>query len=84
MNRNSEKGKPGCDHYKAAIEDGSLVMIPYCACGQALDEDYFCEKCNKKCHCREIFCDNEATLDLIKEYAKKSSQFAGFRIRLGA
>ncbi len=83
MTRSPEKSDPAVDHYKATIEDGSLAMTPYCACGHVLDEDYFCDQCDRKCHCREILCDNEATLDLIKDYIKKSSQFSGFRIRLG-
>ncbi|MBC2717585.1 MAG: hypothetical protein HF978_19960 [Desulfobacteraceae bacterium] len=70
------------DHYKATLEKGSLVMGPYCACGQALNEDYFCDKCNRECHCRQIVCDNEATLNMVKNYIKKSSQFSGFKVKL--
>jgi hypothetical protein len=70
------------DHYKASMEDGSLVMKPHCACGNPLDEDYFCEKCNKRCHCNEIICDSQDTLDVVKGFIQKSSQFSGFKAKL--
>ena len=70
------------DHYKASLENGSLVMKPYCACGNSLDEDYFCEKCDRRCSCNDILCDTEATLALVKEYIKRSSQFSAFRAKV--
>jgi hypothetical protein len=70
------------DYYEASLENGSLVMKPYCACGNALDEDYFCEKCNRKCHCNQIICDNEATLKRVKRYARQSSKFSAFKTKL--
>jgi hypothetical protein len=70
------------DYYEASLENGSLVMKPYCACGNALNEDYFCEKCHRKCHCNQIVCDNEATLKLVKRYIRKSSQFSAFKVKL--
>lgn len=73
---------PPCDHYEATLENGSLVMKPYCACGNSLNEDYFCDRCNKRCHCHQIVCDNEATLKLIKSYMRKSSQFSAFKVKL--
>jgi len=73
---------PPRDYYEASLENGSLVMKPYCACGNALNEDYFCEKCHRKCHCNQIVCDNEATLKLVKRYIRKSSQFSAFKVKL--
>ena len=70
------------DHYRATLEDGSLVMKPYCSCGDLLDEDYLCNKCNRKCHCHRIICDTNATLETVKSYMKKSSQFSAFKVRL--
>lgn len=70
------------DHYKATLESGSLVMKPYCACGNILDDDYFCDRCDRKCHCHQIICDTKATLELVKSYVKKSSQFSAFKIKL--
>lgn len=73
---------PPRDYYEASLENGSLVIKPYCACGDTLNEDYFCEKCHRKCHCNQIVCDNEATLKLVKRYIRKSSQFSTFKVKL--
>jgi len=70
------------DHYKATLEHGSLVMKPYCSCGNILDEDYFCDRCNRKCHCHQIVCDNDVTLSMVKSYVKKSSRFSAFKVKL--
>ncbi|MEA3438004.1 MAG: hypothetical protein U9R43_16190 [Thermodesulfobacteriota bacterium] len=82
MTKIIENNKLPLDHYKATLENGLLVMKPFCSCGNSLDEDYFCDKCNKKCNCHQIVCDNEATLKLVKKYTRKSSQFSGFKIKL--
>ena len=73
-----------CDHYEATLEKGSLVMEPHCACGNLLNDDYFCDQCKKKCHCRHIVCDNETTLELVKKYVRKSSQFSAFKVKLAS
>ena len=33
------------DFFTAEMENGELVMKPFCKCGNILDETYFCEKC---------------------------------------
>ena len=63
------------DYYKATLENGSLVMTPYCACGNVLNEDYFCEKCNRRCHCYHIVCDTPNTLELVQRYIRESPKF---------
>jgi len=78
MNAIKEKNDLNRDHYKAALENGALMMTPYCACGNMLNEDYFCETCNRRCHCFQIICDTSATLDLVQKYIRESPQFAGF------
>jgi hypothetical protein len=79
-----KKNQSPSDYYTASLENGSLVMQPYCACGNSLNEDYFCEKCGKKCRCHLIVCDNTAALKLVKDYIRKSSQFSGFKAELAA
>ena len=76
-----DEGRPR-DHYKASIEDGSLEMKPYCFCGNMLDENYFCDKCQKRCHCNLIVCEDEATLDMVNTFIRKSSSFSAFRAKL--
>lgn len=82
MNANKENNNLNCDHYKATLEMDCLSMTPYCACGAMLNEDYFCEKCNKRCRCFRIFCDTSATLDLVQKYIRQSPRFSGFSASL--
>lgn len=79
MIQNDKKKDPQQDYYEATLENGSLVMKPFCACGNILGEDYFCEQCNRRCHCTQVRCDSEATLELVRRYIMKSSKFSGFR-----
>jgi len=76
-----EEGRPR-DHYKATLEEGSLVLKPYCSCGNILGEDYLCEKCQKRCHCNLIICRDETTLELVQTYIRKSPSFSAFRVKL--
>jgi len=77
-----EKNDTSRDYYVASMENDSLVMEPRCACGNPLNDDYFCDKCNRKCHCRHILCDNDTTLGRVKTYIRKSPQFSGFTVKL--
>jgi hypothetical protein len=70
------------DFYRAHLENGQLAMAPFCACGNALNEDYFCERCQRKCRCELVICEDQATLDRVREYILKASQFSGFKARL--
>ena len=76
------KNDPHGDHYKATLEKGSLTMTPYCACGNMLNEDYFCERCHRRCHCSQIVCADSTTLELVQKYIRESSQFASFKASL--
>ena len=84
MTKIVEKNTLPSDHYAATLEEGSLVMKPYCACGNALNEDYFCEKCNRRCHCNQIVCDTEATMELVKRHIRKSPKLSEFRAKLAS
>lgn len=78
MTENTKKTVASNDYYDAKIENGALQMEPHCACGNPLNDDYFCEKCNRQCRCRHIICDNEETLAQVKQYIRKSPQFSEF------
>ena len=84
MTEIKEKNISERDHYKATLEKGSLTMTPYCACGNMLNEDYFCEKCNRHCHCYQIVCDNTTTLALVQKYIRESPKFAVYTAILAA
>lgn len=70
------------DHYKASIESGELFMQPFCACGNPLNEDYFCEKCSRRCRCYLIVCKDQAALELVQFYIRHSAQFSGYSAQL--
>jgi hypothetical protein len=69
--------------YYAYLEDGQLVMEPQCSCGNPLDESYFCDKCNKRCRCRDILCEDQATLNLVEKYIRTSPRLRNFNASLG-
>ncbi|UCE82531.1 MAG: hypothetical protein JSV47_12645 [Deltaproteobacteria bacterium] len=69
--------------FYARLEDGQLVMEPYCSCGNPLDEDYNCDKCNKHCKCPDILCEDQATLNLVEKYMRTSPKFRNFNAMLG-
>ena len=64
------------------MEDDYLVLEPHCACGNPLNDDYFCNKCNKQCRCRYIACDDEITLEPAKKYVMQSPKFSAFTVML--
>jgi hypothetical protein len=69
--------------FYAHLEDGQLVMEPYCSCGNQLDESYNCEKCKKHCNCPDILCEDQATLNLVEKYMRTSPKFRHFNAMLG-
>ena len=70
------------DFYRAHLDKGQLMMEPFCACGNALNEDYFCDRCQRKCRCDLVVCRDQATLDVMVQYIRTASQFSGFSARL--
>ncbi|MFW5902225.1 MAG: hypothetical protein ACOCTS_04190 [Thermodesulfobacteriota bacterium] len=66
------------DHYKARLENGELLMSPYCSCGRILDTSYYCEACDRHCRCYDIICEDEAAFERVRAYIRKSPQFSGY------
>jgi hypothetical protein len=69
--------------FYAYLEDGELVMEPYCSCGNPLDEYYHCDKCNRQCRCTDIMCEDQATLNLVEKYIRTSPRLRNFNAMLG-
>ncbi len=69
----------GRDYYLATLEEESLAMEPYCACGNQLSEKYFCENCNRQCRCADIICDNEITLKFVENLIATNPKFRNFK-----
>jgi len=72
------------DFYYAALENGELVMEPHCACGNFLEEAYFCDACNRRCVCSEIRCKDSATFEYVKGFLKDNEKFKNFTAVLDA
>lgn len=70
------------DFYRAYLENGELVMQPFCACGNMLDENYYCENCSRQCRCYLILCKDGATLARVQANIRKSPQFSVYRAKL--
>ena len=78
-----DKGTTGIGTYFAHLEDGELVLEPYCGCGNQLDETYFCDACKRHCHPADILCEDQATLTTVDRYIRTSVKFRKFRAMLG-
>ncbi len=66
------------DYFLAEMEEGELVMKPFCQCGNPLSEDYFCEKCHRQCLCTDVVCADETTFRFVQDHPpfKKLRVFA--------
>lgn len=60
----NEKG----DYFLAELEEGELVMKPYCRCGNPLAEEYYCEKCERQCRCTDVVCVDERTFRFVQDH----------------
>jgi hypothetical protein len=71
------------DYFYATLKEGSLVIKPYCACGNPLEERYFCERCKRQCSCKYIYCDDETTLGYVNNLIRNNEMFKNFKATLG-
>ena len=78
-----DRDPAGMAAFYAYLEDGELVMEPYCSCGNPLDENYNCDKCNTHCRCTDILCEDQATLNLVEKYIRTSPRLRNFNAMLG-
>jgi hypothetical protein len=67
---NPQNNQPNekADYFFAEMEDGGLVMKPFCRCGNLLAEEYYCEKCQRQCLCTDVICDNETTFRYVQDH----------------
>ncbi len=66
------------DYLLAYMEDGQLVMEPFCHCGTALDENYQCPECNRSCECRFVACSGSQALAVVEKLISGNPHFRGF------
>lgn len=72
----------GQDHFIVKEEDGQFVMEPHCACGNELDEDFFCEACNRKCDCTFFACKDHQSLNMAEKLVHGDPSFKNFKAAL--
>ena len=70
------------DYLLASVEDGQLVLEPFCSCGSALDEDYHCSRCGKACECKFVACSNAQALGIVEKLISGNPGFRGFETAL--
>ncbi len=70
------------DFLLAYIEDGQLVMEPFCHCGAALDESYRCPECNRPCECRFVACADPQAMAVVEKLISGNPRFRGFDLSL--
>jgi hypothetical protein len=56
------------DYFFARLENGELIMEPFCQCNNPLAENYFCEKCGRQCLCSDVICADEATFRFVQDH----------------
>lgn len=72
----------GIDYLLASIEEGQLVMEPFCSCGTMLDENYRCPECERTCECRFVACSGPQALAIVERLISGSPDFRNFEVAL--
>lgn len=70
------------DYYRAHRENGELVMEPTCACGNALEEDYYCHVCRRECDCTFIACEDVEILLTVEKLIRGNPNFRNFQAQI--
>lgn len=70
------------DYLLAGWENGELVMVPFCACGSELEDDYFCGVCHRECDCTFIACSSPEALALVEKLIAGNPNFRNYRASL--
>ncbi len=70
------------DYLLASIHEGQLTIEPFCSCGTALDENYYCEQCGKVCDCRFVACSGPQALGIVEKLVAGNPNFRNFKASL--
>jgi hypothetical protein len=54
---------------------GELLMEPFCWCGSALEQDYFCTECDHKCRVTLIACADPRALSIAQALVRTNADF---------
>jgi hypothetical protein len=72
----------GIDYIVASIEDGQLVLEPFCSCGTVLDENYHCPECQKVCDCTVVACSDAQALGIVEKLVAGNPGFRNLEAAL--
>jgi len=72
----------GIDYLLASIEEGELVMEPFCACGAMLDETYQCPECSRRCDCKFVACSGPRAMAIVEKLIAGNPTFRHFEASL--
>jgi hypothetical protein len=70
------------DYLLASIQEGELVLEPFCSCGYGLDENYHCEQCGKVCDCKFVACSGPQALGIVEKLISGNPGFRNFKASL--
>lgn len=70
------------DYMLAHWENNELVMEPSCSCGNVLEENYFCGKCNRECECTFIACSDPQALAVVEKLIAGNPNFKNYTAAL--
>lgn len=70
------------DYLLAYREAGELVMEPYCHCGNALEEDFHCNRCARSCDCTFIACRGPDALSVVEKLIHSNPNFRNYQAAL--
>ncbi len=69
------------DYFLARSGDGDeLLMEPFCWCGSALEQDYYCTECDHKCYVTLIVCADPGALAIAQELLQTNVDFHNFEV----
>ena len=70
------------DYFLAHWEDKELVMEPHCHCGNDLDEEYHCSRCDRRGDVTFVVCEDPQTLSVVEKLLQGNPNFRKFEASL--
>jgi hypothetical protein len=68
------------DYFLARWENEELVMEPHCCQGHALEDQYQCNECDRKCMCTFIVCQDSEALAKVESLLRGNPDFRKFEV----
>ncbi len=68
------------DYFVARVEDGELLMEPFCYCGNPLDDQYYCKPCEHQCSCTFVACADPGATAMMETLVRSRVDFGKFEI----